>query len=309
MKQKSTTLERGTILIFTAGCLWGSIGLFIRLMSDTGASAATISFLSMAFAFVILLVVTVIRSGISAFHVSRRVLFFSAMLGLVCHGVYNVFYSWAVVRIDVTVSAVLLNVAPVFTAILSAIFFHERITFHKCTALLINVIGCVLAATGGQFTAASLSVSGILFGVISGLCYALTAIFGKLAGEDSDPFVVSTYSYLFAALFLAVFMRPWETSITLTLPVVGLGFLYALIPTAIGYLFYYQGVQQIRESSKVPVIASMETVTAAVLGVLVLGEKLTILHYLGIVVVMASIVLMQYKTSARHIHIRVSLIK
>ena len=268
-------------------------------MSDTGASAATISFLSMAFAFVILLVVTVIRSGISAFHVSRRVLFFSAMLGLVCHGVYNVFYSWAVVRIDVTVSAVLLNVAPVFTAILSAIFFHERITFHKCTALLINVIGCVLAANGGQFTAASLSVSGILFGVISGLCYALTAIFGKLAGEDSDPFVVSTYSYLFAALFLAVFMRPWETSITLTLPVVGLGFLYALIPTAIGYLFYYQGVQQIRESSKVPVIASMETVTAAVLGVLVLGEKLTILHYLGIVVVMASIVLMQQKQAKK----------
>lgn len=300
MKQGKRAFERGAVLIFIAGCLWGSIGLFIRLMSDAGASAAAISFLRMAFAFVILLVVTLIRSGISAFRVSRRVLFFSAMLGLVCHSVYNVFYSWAVVRIGVTVSAVLLNVAPVFTAVLSAIFFHERITSHKCITLLINVIGCVLAATGGQFTAASLSVSGILFGVAPGLCYALTAIFGKLAGEDSDPFVVSTYSYLFAALFLAVFMRPWESSITITLPIVWLGFLYALIPTAIGYLFYYQGVQQIRESSKIPVIASMETVTAAILGVLVLGEKLTVMHYLGIVIVMASIVLMQQK-QARNI--------
>lgn len=295
MKRKDTTFERGAVLIFIAGCLWGSIGLFIRLMSDTGASAATISFLRMAFAFVILLVVTVIRSGISAFRVSGRTLFFSAMLGLVCHGVYNVCYSWAVVRIGVTVGAVLLNVAPVFTAILSAIFFHERITSHKCLALIINIVGCVLAATGGQFAAASLSVSGILFGVASGLCYALTAIFGKFAGEDSDPFVISTYSYLFAALFLGVFMRPWETPITLTFPIVGLGFLYALIPTAIGYLFYYQGVQQIRESSKVPVIASMETVTAAILGVLVLGEKLTVLHYLGIGIVMFSIVLMQQR--------------
>ena len=300
MKQGKRAFERGAVLIFIAGCLWGSIGLFIRLMSDAGASAAAISFLRMAFAFVILLVVTLIRSGISAFRVSRRVLFFSAMLGLVCHSVYNVFYSWAVVRIGVTVSAVLLNVAPVFTAVLSAIFFHERITSHKCITLLINVIGCVLAATGGQFTAASLSVSGILFGVAPGLCYALTAILGKLAGEDSDPFVVSTYSYLFAALFLAVFMRPWESSITITLPIVWLGFLYALIPTAIGYLFYYQGVQQIRESSKIPVIASMETVTAAILGVLVLGEKLTVMHYLGIVIVMASIVLMQQK-QARNI--------
>lgn len=295
MKRKNAALEPGAILIFAAGCLWGSIGLFIRLMSDAGAGAAVISFLRMAFAFLILLVVTVIRSGISAFRVSGRVLFFSAMLGLVCHGVYNVFYSWAVVRVGVTVSAVLLNVAPVFTAILSAIFFRERITGRKGAALLINVVGCVLAATGGQFTDASLSVSGILFGAAAGLCYALTAIFGKLAGEGSDPFVISTYSYFFAALFLAVFMRPWDTPLTLTPTIVWLGFLYALIPTAIGYLLYYQGVRQMRESSKVPVIASMETVTAAILGVLVLSEKLTVMHYLGIAVVMGSIVMMQQK--------------
>lgn len=295
MKRKNAALEPGAILIFAAGCLWGSIGLFIRLMSDAGAGAAVISFLRMVFAFVILLVVTVIRSGISSFRVSGRVLFFSAMLGLVCHGVYNVFYSWAVVRVGVTVSAVLLNVAPVFTATLSAIFFRERITGRKGAALLINVFGCVLAATGGQFSAGSLSLLGILFGAAAGLCYALTAIFGKLAGEGSDPFVISTYSYFFAALFLAVFMRPWDTPVTVTPTIVRLGFLYALIPTAIGYLLYYQGVQRIQESSKVPVIASMETVTAAILGVLVLGERLTVIHYFGIVVVMGSIVMMQHK--------------
>lgn len=71
----------------------------------------------------------------------------------------------------------------------------------------------------------------------------------------------------------------------------GLGVLYALIPTAIAYLLYYRGLQQIQESSKVPVLASMETVVAAVIGVLVLGEKLGVAHYLGIVVVMVSIVM------------------
>lgn len=281
------------MLIFIAGCLWGSIGLFIRFMSDAGASAAEISFLRMVFAFAILMILTTIRSGISAFRISKRAIFFSAALGLICHGVYNVFYSWAVTRIGVTVSAVLLNVAPVFTAVISAVCFHERITSRKCIALVINVIGCILAATGGQFSAASLSVFGILCGVAAGLCYALTAIFGRLAGECTDPFIISTYSYFFAALFLAVFLKPWSLQITITPSVVWLGFLYALIPTAIGYLFYYQGVQQITESSTVPVIASMETVMAAILGALVLGERLRIAHYLGIVIVMVSIVLMQ----------------
>ena len=283
--------HRGPALIFVTGCLWGSIGLFIRLMSDAGASAATISFLRMAFAFVILTVVTVARSGISAFRVSGRTLLFSAALGLVCHGVYNVFYSWAVTLTGVTVSAVLLRIAPVFTAIISALCFHEKITRRKCFALAANVVGCVLAATGGQLDGALLSMTGILCGLTAGLCYALSAIFGRLAGENSDPFVVSTYSYLFAAVFLGVFLKPWAQSVHVTPAILGLGFLYALIPTAIAYVLYYRGLQQIRESSKVPVLASMETVVAAVIGVLVLGEELSLIHYLGIVIVMASIVM------------------
>ena len=113
--------NRGAALVFITGCLWGSIGLFIRLMSDAGASVAAISFLRMAFAFIILAIVTVARSGISAFRVSGRTLLFSAALGLVCHGVYNVFYSWAVTLAGVTVSAVLLRIAPVFTAIISVL--------------------------------------------------------------------------------------------------------------------------------------------------------------------------------------------
>ena len=281
--------NRGAALVFITGCLWGSIGLFIRLMSDAGASVAAISFLRMAFAFIILAIVTVARSGISAFRVSGRTLLFSVALGLVCHGVYNVFYSWAVTLAGVTVSAVLLRIAPVFTAIISVLCFHEKITRRKCFALTINVIGCVLAATGGHFDGALVSLTGILCGVAAGLCYALSAIFGRLAGENSDPFVISTYSYLFAAVFLGIFLKPWVRPIYVTPTILGLGFLYALIPTAIAYLLYYRGLQQIQESSKVPVLASMETVMAAVIGVLVLGEELSLVHYLGIAVVMVSI--------------------
>lgn len=283
--------HRGAAAVFITGCLWGSIGLFIRLMSDAGASAALIGFLRMAFAFAIMAIVTLLRSGLSAFRVSGRTLLCSAALGLVCHGVYNMFYSWAVNLTGMTVSAVLLNIAPVFTAAISALCFHEKITRRKCFALAVNVVGCGLAATGGHFDGASLSLTGILCGVAAGLCYALTAIFGRLAGDDSDPFVVSTYSYLFAAVFLGIFLKPWAQPIQLSPAITGLGFLYALIPTAIAYLLYYWGLQQIRESSKVPVLASMETVVAALIGVLVLDEKLSFIHALGIAVVMASILM------------------
>lgn len=72
----------GPVLILVTGCLWGSLGLFIRLMSNSGASAAMISFIRMAFAFVMMLIVTVVRSGFSAFRVSKKVLLFSGAAGL-----------------------------------------------------------------------------------------------------------------------------------------------------------------------------------------------------------------------------------
>ena len=110
-------IKKGDFLIFTVGILWGSIGLFIQLLVRAGSSAPLSSFLRMFFAFLILAIFTITKHGISAFIVTKRTLMYSAVLGIVCHGIYNVFYVWSVMISGITVSAVLLNIAPVFTAI------------------------------------------------------------------------------------------------------------------------------------------------------------------------------------------------
>lgn len=289
---KDATQKKGYLQVFLAGILWGTIGLFVTDMSHNGASSALTSFLRIFFAFLILLVITVFKFGWKSLIIPKRDLLSCALLGLICQGIYNIFYSYAVVMTGVTISAVLLNVAPVFTALVSYVLFSEKITWIKGTALVINVIGCSLAATSGHISSGAVSLIGILFGVAAGFCYSLTAIIGRIAGSKINAFVVSTYSYFFAAVFLAVFMKPWNMSFYIEKEVWIIGFLYALIPTAIGYLLYYMGVQKIRESSKVPVIASVETVVAAVLGMLVYQEQIRGMNFLGILLVMGSVVLM-----------------
>lgn len=54
---------------------------------------------------------------------------------------------------------------------------------------------------------------------------------------------------------------------SLSLEVWGIALLYGLIPTALAYLLYYYGVARIRENSKVPVLASIETVIALLFGI------------------------------------------
>ena len=139
------------ILIFIAGALWGFIGMFVKELQLAGSTPELTGFLRMVFSFVIMFVVCLTKGGLKSMKVDLRTLLTCALLGLICHGIYNVFYSLSVTTVGVSVSAVLLNIAPVFTMIFSAVLFSEKVTGIKVIAVIINVAGCILTATNGQF--------------------------------------------------------------------------------------------------------------------------------------------------------------
>ena len=287
-----TKKERtGYAQVFAGGVIWGFIGRFVLELNKLGATSAMTVFLRMSFAFIIMAVVTAAKYGVSVFRTDRRTLIICIMLGLICHGIYNVFYNIAVVKTGITLGAVMLNIAPVFTAAASRILFREKITPKKAAALALNIAGCFLAVTGGSLSLEGLSVVGILFGIGAGFCYSMTAIIGRIAGDSTNAYVMSVYSYLAAAIFIVLFMHPWSGG-AFNMKILVWGFLYALIPTALAYILYYNGVRKITESSKVPVFASSETVVAALLGIFLYHEALGVMNIIGIALVLLSVVMM-----------------
>ena len=87
-----------------------------------------------------------------------------------------------------------------------------------------------------------------------------------------------------------------------TAPVLGWSALFALLPTVIAYLLYYRGIQKIRDSSRVPVQASVECVVAVGIGVLALHETLGTVKALGIARVLGSVLLMNSGTQKPPAH-------
>lgn len=289
----------GYALILITGILWGFIGVFIKVLDSLGAQALQIAFLRVLFSFALMFVLCLLRRGRAPLRLDRKTLLACALLGLVCHGIYNIFYSAAVTLAGMAVSAVLLDIAPAVTLLLSLLLFGERMTIWKGVAVAVNIFGCVLAATNGEFAGLGGSAVGLLCGVGAGLCYAMTAVLGKMAADRTDPFLMSMYSYLFAAIFLALPVLPqagemcWSAGILLW----SLGF--AAIPTALAYVLYYLGLQYITENSRVPVLASMEVVVAAVLGILLYRELITAAGAAGIVLVIVSVAMMNRRTAAK----------
>ena len=297
MKKGIDSNIRKYALIMLSGILWGTIGLFVKVLDAKGSTSEYTTFMRMFFAFMLLFAITLVKEGIGSFRIGRSTLISCALLGFVSMSLNNLCYTNAVSRLGMSLAAAILYMAPIFTSIQSKLLFHEKIGRSKLIALAFNVLGCVLAATGGRLSLEGVSVIGLLFGIGAAFAYSTQNIFGRLATDEASPFVVATYNFFFAAVFTLVVARPFSTIGDPFEPQLLIwGLLFGFIPTTIAYLLYFAGIQGLTETSKVPVFCSLELVVATVLGGLLFNENLPPASLAGTAMILISIMLMNRKT-------------
>lgn len=279
--------------IFFAGILWGTIGIFVKELNALGAEASLIGFMRMFFAFMFSLIISLFIHGRNIIIHDRKTILLCALLGLVSNGLFNIFYTNSIRLNGMGIACVLMYTAPVFTAIASGLIFHEKFSRVKIFALIMNIFGCILTATGiNMFHGDNVSFMGIFMGLGSGFCYGMAAVIGRSAGEKTDALIVSMYSFFFASLFMIIFTKPDIIPAFNDFRIVITGLLYGLIPTSLAYLVYYNGLKVIHDTSKVPVIASVEPVTAVIVGMLLYNERIDAANFAGVAIVLVSIIIM-----------------
>ena len=287
------TATRGYIEVFLAGVLWGTIGPFMQGMSDLGAGSGLISLMRQGFGTLMMIPVVLIGcKGVRKLKIDRKSLLVLCCMGLFSEAVFNLCYSASVATVGVAAAAVLLYTAPIFVMILSRILYAEAITGRKLAAIALNLAGCTLTVTNGDFSGVNIVVSGVIFGVLAGFFYATVTIFGKYVSGNVDPYVTCFYNFLFGTFFLVLFTRPWTMDFSAFSPkfyLLGAGI--GLFGTVLPYIFYMTGLTRPVETSRVPVVASVETVVAALLGVLLFQEAMGPAKILGIALVFASVVI------------------
>ena len=109
-------------------------------------------------------------------------------------------------------------------------------------------------------------------------------------------YTAAFYGQLFGTILLFFLVRPWQnigTAFSWQIVLVLIGF--GVVPSALAYIAYYGGLGKITETSKIPVLASIETVVAAGIGLAAFGQKLGPAKILGIVLVLCSIAIMNVR--------------
>ena len=284
-------------MVFAAGCLWGTIGLFSTLLQDMGMPSQSVAFYRLLFAAALLIPVLIVKGkGFRLFRIRPAGILSCLLVGLFSQALYNLLYMRTIKESGMAVAAVLLYTSPVFVALMSRIFFRESLGKNKVIAILINIIGCVLTVTGGGFEGMTLVGLGLLTGVGAGFMYATLPVLSRIGADKEDPFTSTFYGLAFGTLFLLFISRPWQgigTAFTPGMFIVLVGF--GIVPSALAYIVYFGGLNRVKETSKVPVLASVETVMAALIGLAVFGQSLTLIKVVGIVLVLCSILVMNQK--------------
>ena len=291
MTTEKSLKRLGVFAIFLAGCLWGTIGIFIHALSDLGLSSVDIAFLRSLCA-CLLFAVYLLLFRRAAFRVKWRDIWCFLGTGVASIAFFNFCYFATIEATSMAVAAILLYTSPVFVLLLSLPLFGERITPRKGVAILLVVVGCALVS--GVMGGISLGVPSLLLGLGAGFGYALYSIFGRFAisrGYRTDT--INFYSFLFASIALFPLTEPQKLQIAVTSGASAIFFAaaLALVATLLPYVLYTFGLSRV-ENGIAAIVAGIEPVVAALVGVLFLHEQAPDLPTLvGILLVLLAIVL------------------
>jgi len=296
---KKTNLK-SVIYVLIAGIMWGVIGLFVRTITSAGLS-------SMCIVFVRSIGGTILMGGFLFFYdkklfkINPRDIWCFVGTGIVSLTFFNICYFTTITMTSLSVAAILLYTAPSIVMILSLIIFKEKINTKKVISVILAFLGCMLV-TGVLTDNNAISKIGILIGLGSGLGYALYSIFARFAlNKGYHSFTVTFYTLAFSCLG-SVFFCEWKKAgdyiIENPLRILFL-LLFGLISTVLPYIFYTLGLSGM-ESGNASIIASIEPVTATIIGVVVYKEKMSIMGLIGAMLVIASIVIVNININKKN---------
>lgn len=190
-------------------------------------------------------------------------------------------------------TVVTLGASPVLVAVGGRLVLGERLGRAGTVAVLGALAGLGVLVLGGQGTG-SVRPAGIALALLSALGYAWITLYtrwlGGRAGGGADPLATTLWAFAVGAVCLfplALWLGLWNGVRDLGRTVELLAYL-TTVPTALAYALFFAGLAVVRASTA-SVLSLIEPLTAAVIAVALLGERLTPAMVAGMVILTGAV--------------------
>lgn len=217
------------------------------------------------------------------------------LLGGLGVAIYTPMFFEAVERTGVAVGTIVgVGSGPFFAGALEWAWRGVRPSRWWAIGTVVTVTGgavLVLAQNASGSTSDPVDAVGIIFALAAGFGYALYSVTSKVVMERGvDPVLTLASTFLVGSTLVALLAirQPfgWITT--------GDGFLMALqlglLATGLAYIIYGYGLQRLSSATTVTLVLA-EPLTATMLAVVVLGEAIAPLAWLGVVGLLAGLLI------------------
>lgn len=280
------------LCILGAGCSWGFMGLFSKLLLAGGYSSFTVVLIRNFGALAVLTVLFLLFDR-SVFRVQRKHLPIFAFTGLVSVYLFGICYFTGIKYHSAAVASVLLYTAPGFVILGSRLVWKVAVTKKRLLALLMTVFGCVCISGvfAGEFSTTAI---GFALGIGSAVTYASYSVVSPFALRHYPPMTCTYYTFVFAGLAsLVTLLDVGEMTRLVADPkMLASAVAFVFVSTVIPYILYTRGLAKV-DPGKASIMVSVEPVVAAIAGALFLHEPITLMVALGIACVLSAVVILR----------------
>lgn len=301
----SSQLSRGYAIALTATVLWSTTGILISYLSKTfSLPSLVLAFwrdLFVSFGMVVGLLVF----SRPLFQLDRKHWGFMIWYGLTL-AIFNSMWTFSVQYNGAAVATVMAFSSPSMTAILSRILLKEQFSRIKIFSILLSLAGIIFVSGAYDPAAWNLNPLGIIFGLLSGLLFAIYNLEGKHASDTHiNSWTALLYSFAWATVFLFFFNLGNDLFLTgkgafadllwLGDSVSGWGLLFFLgvAPTLGGFGLYTLSIRYLSPTTS-NLIATLEPAFTAIWAYFLLNEVLTGTQLFGGLLVLMGVILLRF---------------
>ncbi|MBK8461088.1 MAG: EamA family transporter [Micropruina sp.] len=287
----------GLLQVCAAGVLWGTGGLVVTVLHERdGLGAMTVSAWRMLLAAVALVTFALVTGRSRA--VVETIQTHPVLAILVGFGTaaYQALYFVSVLIVGVSVATVVsLGLAPILATVWEQFRARTWPTWRQVGVLQAALVGLVLitsfaghgsSAPGGQ------PGVGLLLAVAAGATYAATTVLGHALAQRVDSVALTTSATVVGAVvltpFLAIAAIAGEPALPRDPASLALLVYLGVATMALSYGLLYAGLRT-TSGSAATVATLVEPLSAALLAVLLLGERLAWPAVVGGVLILAAV--------------------
>ncbi|MEE8303538.1 MAG: DMT family transporter [Candidatus Tectomicrobia bacterium] len=274
----------GRWYILAAAILWGTTGTS-QAFAPQGATPLAIGALRLIVGGLVLLALALWKTDV------RRVGRWhwpTAVAAGLSTAMYQVTFFAGVKLTGVAVGTLIaIGSAPIFAGILGALFQRDRLTYRWYVATALAVVGNTLLVGAGDVSMMANKV-GIGLALGAGLSYAVFTLVNKQLIQTQPSDLAMAMSFCLGAIILAPLLLFVDTRWIATRDGVGVVLHLGVIATGLSYALFGRGLRTI-SVAETATLSLTEPLTAAALGLLILGEQLTPMAFTGAILLLAGL--------------------